>query len=125
LNQNREETNESTGGSFDTSVLNESSRITPVPASDVFSVGSTSAIDNDSENDQTDDSDNFDDSEPEFSFTVSSRSSKVDGASDDEADCDPNSRVDIFRPVTDKDSGGVELGGKNDSPIVPVAVDRE
>jgi len=90
--------------------LNEHSGVTPVPATDVFSIGSSSAIDNDSENDQTDDGDNLDDCEPEFSFTVSTGSSKVDGTGDDEADCDPNCRVDVFRPVTDQDSGGVEFG---------------
>jgi len=110
LNQNREETEESTSRSFNASVLNEHSWVTPVPATDVFSVGSTSAIDHDSENDQTDDGDNLDDCEPEFSFTVSTGSSKVDSTGDDEADCDPNCRVDVFRPVTDQDSGGVEFG---------------
>ena len=42
----------------------------PVLESEVLSVGSSSGVDDDTEDDQTDDSDNFDDCEPEFSFTV-------------------------------------------------------
>lgn len=47
------------------------------------------------------------------------RRAETYSAGDDEADGDPDTRVDRLVPVADQHSGGVELSWQDDDPVVP------
>jgi len=80
----------------------EGAWVLPVCATDVAAgVGRDSAaVDDDSENDETDDCGDFDDTEYEFDFTVASDTTDIDDSYEDEEDGDPDTHVDgIFHFV--------------------------
>lgn len=50
-------------------------------------IRSTASHEDDTEQNQTDDGDDFDGREPEFGFSVGARTEEVDGEDENEADC--------------------------------------
>lgn len=101
----------------DALVLSEGSGVPPVGKSEVTLI-SSSGVDDDTDEDQTDDGEDLDGGEPELGFTITFGSEHVDGDDDDKGDGDPDGVVDGVRhglgPVLDKDSDGSEFDGEND-----------
>ena len=64
-------------------------------------VGCTTQIDNETEDDETNDGDDFDGGEPELAFTERAGSQKVDDDDDDAGNGDPHGIVDFAVPVCD------------------------
>ena len=64
--------------------------------------GGTTQIDNETEDDKTDDGDDFDGGEPELAFTESAGSQKVDDDNNDTGYGDPYGIVDLLVPVCDR-----------------------
>ena len=71
----------------------------PVAESETVMSRSTTQIDNETDNNETDDCDNLDGGEPELAFTEGAGTQKVDGDDDDTGDGDPCGIVDLGVPV--------------------------
>lgn len=101
----------------DALVLSKGSGVPPVGESEVTLV-SSSGVDDDTDEDQTDNGEDLDGGEPELGFTVTLGSEHVDADDDDKGDGDPDGIVDGVRhglgPVLDKDGNGSEFDGEND-----------
>ncbi len=91
----------------------ERPRVVPVMSSDVAAVRSieimgrfdTSAVDDDAEDDEPDDSENLDHSQNEFDFTISANAEDLNDTEEEEEDGDPDADVDVAPPEVDCQTG--------------------
>lgn len=72
--------------------------VSPVLEANDLATWSATCREDDTEQDQTDDGNDLDGSEPEFTFTIDTSTHKVDEDDDDKADCDPDAVVDAIVP---------------------------
>lgn len=96
------------------------SRVLPVLEAQSSLVTSTE-IDADGKDDESNDGQDLDGGKPEFSLSVSSGTKHVDGDDDDEEDCDEDGRVEI-RPEGYQDGSSREFGRQDDEPVKGVVV---
>ena len=80
----------------------------PISEPDPVSFGTTTEIDDDSEDDQTDNSEDLDGRSDKLGFSIPFDAQEVDRADQDEKDRDPDGRVDLLIrvPVGDDDGDG-------------------
>lgn len=78
--------------------------------------------DDQSNDEQTEDSDNFHGGKDEFRFTVYTNGEDVQGDDDQDDDCDPDRRRDLAFciPEVDDQSGSRDFGAESDGVLVPV-----
>ena len=91
--------------------------------------GNTTAVDDDTCEDEADDSNDLDRAEDELDFTVATDTKDVDEDDDDEEDSDPHAVADsravvviVSGPEADGDTGGDQFEGEDDKPrhgVVP------
>lgn len=98
-------------------------RVVPVMSSDVSALGGTTAVDHDSEDNETDDSDNFDETEDELdygrdrlaradlvfedtrlNFTITADTKELNGGQDDKEYSYPDTHIRIISPVLNGDA---------------------
>lgn len=101
-------------------MINVRSRVFPVLEANLFAIGSATSRDYDTENDETDDCQDLDTGKPEFGLAVCAGTENIDKDDDKETDRNPDTVVDSLVPQVDQDGRGRQLGGENDSPVVPV-----
>jgi hypothetical protein len=86
--------------------------------------GNTTAVDDDTGEDEADDSNDLDRAEDELDFTVATDTKDVDEDDDDKEDGDPHAVADtrvvvviISSPEADGDTGGDQFEGEDDKPL--------
>ena len=102
----------------------ERTRVRPGLGTVVSAVGTTTAVDDDTANDETDDSENLDERTEELELSVASNTEEVDDGDNDQEEGYPDTpwyRL-ILVPVGDDNGCGDEFEGKDDEPLEPVVV---
>lgn len=94
----------------------ESTRVVPVLNTDVALVTDTTAVDDNTEDDEANTGADLDDGENKLNLTVTADTKDLDNHKDDEEDGDPDSHVDIFSPELDGDGSGDEFERKHGQP---------
>ena len=91
----------------------ESSRIAPVPATDITSIigRDSTTIDNYAKNNEAEDCNDLDEGERELDLTIAEHSKDLDGAEEDQEDSDPDRDVNVSPPILDGDGSGGQLEG--------------
>lgn len=89
--------------SAETLEAGESTRIAPVLDTDVALVANATAVDDNTEDDETNTGADLDDRENKLNFTVTSNTEDLNAHEDNKEDRDPDSHVDIFSPESDGD----------------------
>jgi hypothetical protein len=98
----------------------EGSWVVPVLESEVATVigWDTTAVDDDTKDDETNDSDNLDRAENELNLSVTLDTENVDNGDQDEEDGDPDGVVDAsVGPVINGDTGGDEFERQDNKPV--------
>lgn len=102
--------------SAETLEAGESTRVVPVLNTDVALVTDTTAVDDNTEDDEANTGADLDDGENKLNLTVTADTKYLDNHEDDEEDGDPDSHVDIFSPEFDGDGSGDEFERKHGQP---------
>jgi hypothetical protein len=102
--------------SAETLEAGERTRVVPVLNADVALVTDTTAVDDNTKDDEANTGADLDDGENKLNLAVTADTKDLDNHEDDEEDGDPDSHVDIFSPELDGDGGGDEFERKHGQP---------
>lgn len=108
---------------INTLVRNEHSpRILPVPETLAVMVGASTESEDESQNNDTTDSDDFETGEPELEFSEELDTEIVDNNDDDQDDGNPYTGIDSFTvdPVLHNQSKSCQLVGRDDDVFEPI-----
>lgn len=96
----------------------ECARILPECASNVSTIGATTTVQDDAQNDEADDSKDLDNGEDELGLSITFDTKQVDRNDENKEDGHPGVVVDCsFCPVINGQSSGDDFQRKNDEPL--------
>jgi hypothetical protein len=101
--------------------------VLPIPKSKTVVVWSTTEINDESHDQETDDCDDLDTGEDEFGFTIDGNGEDVEADDEDNDDRDPYCDADVVCtwPVANNNRSGGDFGTEGDCRRIPVLFDHK